>query len=132
MGFLRNPNLSEFWFGEQGFGLDGVVAEWLDGERWVQGQNRIYLVLEYCAGGDLAAYIQRYGKVTEVVARHFMRQLGVLWFPRFANLWDDNDDDDSVCCVILRGEAKKILADLWWNGRLAVVVFRGWAAGSTE
>ncbi|XP_024359687.1 serine/threonine-protein kinase ATG1c isoform X2 [Physcomitrium patens] len=42
----------------------------------VEGQNRIYLVLEYCAGGDLAAYIQRYGKVDEVVARHFMRQLG--------------------------------------------------------
>lgn len=34
-------------------------------------------MLEYCAGGDLAAYIQRYGKVTEVVARHFMRQLGM-------------------------------------------------------
>lgn len=42
----------------------------------VEGQNRIYLVLEYCAGGDLAAYIQLYGKVSEVVARHFMRQLG--------------------------------------------------------
>ncbi len=38
--------------------------------------NRIYLVLEYCAGGDLAAYIQRYGRVSEATARHFMRQLG--------------------------------------------------------
>lgn len=34
-------------------------------------------MLEYCAGGDLAAYIQLYGKVSEVVARHFMRQLGM-------------------------------------------------------
>ncbi|CAK9862133.1 unnamed protein product [Sphagnum jensenii] len=42
----------------------------------VEAPNRIYLVLEYCAGGDLAAYIQRYGKVSEGTARHFMQQLG--------------------------------------------------------
>ncbi|OIV95176.1 hypothetical protein TanjilG_21566 [Lupinus angustifolius] len=35
----------------------------------------IYLVLEYCGGGDLAAYIRRRGKVSEATARHFMRQL---------------------------------------------------------
>ncbi|CAM6127990.1 unnamed protein product [Calypogeia fissa] len=42
----------------------------------VEAPNRIFLVLEYCTGGDLAAYIQRHGRVTEAVARHFMRQLG--------------------------------------------------------
>uniref|UniRef100_A0A7I4FA61 Protein kinase domain-containing protein n=1 Tax=Physcomitrium patens TaxID=3218 RepID=A0A7I4FA61_PHYPA len=51
--------------------------------KCLQAQDRIHLVLEYCAGGDLAAYIQRHGKATEVVARLFMRQLGaglqVLW-----------------------------------------------------
>jgi hypothetical protein len=57
----------------------GRFGDRVPGER-LQGQNRIYLVLEYCAGGDLAAYIQRYGKVTEVVARHFMRQLGMWVF----------------------------------------------------
>ncbi|KAL2575423.1 hypothetical protein AAZV13_16G015000 [Glycine max] len=41
----------------------------------IQTNDRIYLVLEYCAGGDLAAYIHRHGKVSEPVARHFMRQL---------------------------------------------------------
>ncbi|XP_014521602.1 serine/threonine-protein kinase ATG1a isoform X2 [Vigna radiata var. radiata] len=41
----------------------------------IQTNDRIYLVLEYCAGGDLAVYIQRHGKVSETVARHFMRQL---------------------------------------------------------
>lgn len=38
--------------------------------------DRIYLVLEYCGGGDLAAYIHRHGRVSEPIARHFMRQLG--------------------------------------------------------
>ncbi|XWS35971.1 hypothetical protein CRYUN_Cryun20dG0042000 [Craigia yunnanensis] len=41
----------------------------------IQTEDRIYLVLEYCDGGDLAAYIHRHGKVSEEVARHFMRQL---------------------------------------------------------
>ncbi|KAH7416127.1 hypothetical protein KP509_14G076800 [Ceratopteris richardii] len=42
----------------------------------ISQSNRIYLVLEFCAGGDLAAYINRHGKVPEATARHFMRQLG--------------------------------------------------------
>lgn len=38
------------------------------------------MVLEYCDGGDLAAYIHKHGKVSEAVARHFMRQLGISIF----------------------------------------------------
>ncbi|XP_022770658.1 serine/threonine-protein kinase ATG1a-like isoform X2 [Durio zibethinus] len=41
----------------------------------IETDDRIYLVLEYCDGGDLAAYIHQHGKVSEEVARHFMRQL---------------------------------------------------------
>ncbi|XP_058743819.1 serine/threonine-protein kinase ATG1a [Vicia villosa] len=41
----------------------------------IETNDRIYLVLEYCGGGDLAAYIHRYGRVSESIARHFMRQL---------------------------------------------------------
>ncbi|XP_061340892.1 serine/threonine-protein kinase ATG1a [Gastrolobium bilobum] len=41
----------------------------------IETNDRIYLVLEYCGGGDLAAYIHRHGKVSESIARHFMRQL---------------------------------------------------------
>lgn len=44
----------------------------------IQTEDRIFLVLEYCEGGDLAAYLNRRGKVSEAVARHFMRQLGML------------------------------------------------------
>ncbi|XP_039007527.1 serine/threonine-protein kinase ATG1a-like isoform X2 [Hibiscus syriacus] len=41
----------------------------------IETEDRIFLVLEYCDGGDLAAYINRHGKVSEEIARHFMRQL---------------------------------------------------------
>lgn len=34
--------------------------------------------MEYCDGGDLGGYINRHGKVSEVVARGLMRQLGML------------------------------------------------------
>ncbi|GLU00898.1 hypothetical protein SLE2022_182340 [Rubroshorea leprosula] len=41
----------------------------------IENEDKIYLVLEYCDGGDLGDYIRRHGKVSEHVARHFMRQL---------------------------------------------------------
>ncbi|GLT34244.1 hypothetical protein SLA2020_087690 [Shorea laevis] len=41
----------------------------------IQTEEKIYLVLEYCEGGDLADYIRKHGKVSMPVARHFMRQL---------------------------------------------------------
>ncbi|KAH7578129.1 hypothetical protein JRO89_XS01G0344100 [Xanthoceras sorbifolium] len=41
----------------------------------IETKEKIYLILEYCDGGDLAAYLHRHGKVSEAVARHFMRQL---------------------------------------------------------
>ncbi|XP_023514936.1 serine/threonine-protein kinase ATG1a isoform X1 [Cucurbita pepo subsp. pepo] len=44
----------------------------------IQTDDRIFLVLEYCDGGDLGGYINRHGKVSEVVARGLMRQLGML------------------------------------------------------
>ena len=44
-----------------------------------QDHGRIYLILEYCRGGDLHAYLQRHKRVSETVAKHFIRQLGK-WF----------------------------------------------------
>ncbi|KAK4268958.1 hypothetical protein QN277_022179 [Acacia crassicarpa] len=41
----------------------------------IQTNDRIYLILEYCNGGDLATYIHRRSKVSESVARHFMKHL---------------------------------------------------------
>ncbi|XP_062091271.1 serine/threonine-protein kinase ATG1a [Humulus lupulus] len=41
----------------------------------IETDEKIYLVLEYCDGGDLSGYINRHGRVSEAVARHFMRQL---------------------------------------------------------
>ena len=40
-----------------------------------QESNRIYLVLEHCAGGDLSAYIRRWRRVGEPFARRCLRQL---------------------------------------------------------
>jgi serine/threonine protein kinase len=40
-----------------------------------QDGSRIYIVLEYCAGGDLGLYIRRYGRVSEATARYFLVQL---------------------------------------------------------
>ncbi|CAN6241484.1 unnamed protein product [Urochloa humidicola] len=42
----------------------------------IQTQSCLYLVLELCEGGDLAAFIRRNGRVEERVARNFMRQIG--------------------------------------------------------
>ncbi|XP_049387995.1 serine/threonine-protein kinase ATG1t isoform X7 [Solanum stenotomum] len=41
-----------------------------------QAENSIFLVLEFCAGGDLAAYIRDHGRVQECVVRKFMKQIG--------------------------------------------------------
>ncbi|CAN4114512.1 unnamed protein product [Withania somnifera] len=41
-----------------------------------QAENSIFLVLEFCAGGDLASYIRNHCRVQECVARKFMKQIG--------------------------------------------------------
>ncbi|PHT31741.1 hypothetical protein CQW23_28078 [Capsicum baccatum] len=40
-----------------------------------KAENSVFLVLEFCAGGDLASYIQNHGRVQECVARKFMKQI---------------------------------------------------------
>ncbi|KAL2551508.1 protein kinase family protein [Forsythia ovata] len=39
-------------------------------------EGYIILVLEFCAGGNLAFYIRRHGRVQECTAKRFMQQLG--------------------------------------------------------
>ncbi|KAH0996438.1 hypothetical protein GBA52_020302 [Prunus armeniaca] len=41
-----------------------------------QNEGCIFLVLEFCNGGNLAAYIRQHGRVQEQIARKFMQQLG--------------------------------------------------------
>ncbi|KAJ8532989.1 hypothetical protein K7X08_015878 [Anisodus acutangulus] len=42
----------------------------------IEEQGKIYIVLEYCRGGDLSMYIQqRQGKIPEATAKHFMQQI---------------------------------------------------------
>lgn len=39
--------------------------------------DNIFLILEYCSGGDLSAYIKRYRRLPEQIARKFLRQLAL-------------------------------------------------------
>ncbi|XP_078447014.1 protein kinase superfamily protein isoform X2 [Wolffia australiana] len=41
----------------------------------IEHPKTIYIVLEFCRGGDLSLYIQRHGRVPEATAKYFMRQL---------------------------------------------------------
>ena len=56
----------------------------------LQARNRLYLVMEYCGGGDMADYIRRHKQVSESVARAFMQQLGAglqeLWRHHFVHV----------------------------------------------
>ncbi|KAL5145898.1 Serine/threonine-protein kinase ATG1t [Glycine soja] len=44
--------------------------------HFFQYDGCVYLVLEFCAGGNLASYIQNHGRVHQQIARKFMQQLG--------------------------------------------------------
>ncbi|KAK9821598.1 hypothetical protein WJX81_003954 [Elliptochloris bilobata] len=52
----------------------------------VEEHGRIYLVMEYCAGGDLAAFIRQRRSVSEVEARALMQQLAA----GLKELWSRN------------------------------------------
>ncbi|KAL3531771.1 hypothetical protein ACH5RR_005292 [Cinchona calisaya] len=42
----------------------------------IEESGKIYIILEYCRGGDLSVYIQqRRGRIPEATAKHFMQQL---------------------------------------------------------
>ncbi|XP_009796102.1 serine/threonine-protein kinase ATG1c-like isoform X1 [Nicotiana tabacum] len=42
----------------------------------IEEVGKIYIILEYCRGGDLSMYIQqRQGRIPEATAKHFMQQL---------------------------------------------------------
>jgi len=46
----------------------------------------MYLVLEYCDGGDLDKFLLKHGRLPVATAKDFMRQLGmaaVIWIPIF-------------------------------------------------
>ncbi|KAK8710946.1 hypothetical protein V6N13_146254 [Hibiscus sabdariffa] len=44
--------------------------------RVLQSESCLFMVLEFCAGGNLAAYIRSHGRIQEELARRFMQQLG--------------------------------------------------------
>ncbi|KAJ4966102.1 hypothetical protein NE237_017951 [Protea cynaroides] len=42
----------------------------------IEAEGCIFLVLEFCAGGDLASFIRQNGRVQESIVKRFTRQLG--------------------------------------------------------
>ncbi|KAL5555680.1 hypothetical protein UlMin_037916 [Ulmus minor] len=44
--------------------------------NFFQDNDCVFLVLEFCVGGNLASYIHQHGRVQEQIARRFMQQLG--------------------------------------------------------
>ncbi|GAB4847718.1 hypothetical protein Ancab_026780 [Ancistrocladus abbreviatus] len=44
--------------------------------HFFQVDDCMFMVLEFCAGGNLASYIRRHGRVQEQIAREFIHQLG--------------------------------------------------------
>ncbi|XP_039042783.1 serine/threonine-protein kinase ATG1t-like isoform X2 [Hibiscus syriacus] len=42
----------------------------------LQSERCLFLILEFCDGGNLASYIRRHGRVQEQLVRRFMQQLG--------------------------------------------------------
>lgn len=40
-------------------------------------RNNIYLIMEYCGGGDLGSFIKHYGSLSEAVTRRFFHQLAL-------------------------------------------------------
>ncbi len=55
-------------------------------KEFIQDEDNFYLILEYCAGGDLAHLIKK-GRIPENVAREYMRQLtNVLYYLKSKNI----------------------------------------------
>lgn len=50
-------------------------------------KRNVYLIMEYCGGGDLASFIHQHGSLPEAVTRRFFRQLAsALFYMRAMNI----------------------------------------------
>jgi len=86
----------------------------------IKETGRLYLILEYCRGGDLSMYIRRrQGRVSEATTKHFMQQLAVgLQILRKNNLIHrdlkpqnlllSSNDDDAVLKIADFGFARSL------------------------
>ncbi|KAK9230372.1 hypothetical protein WN944_023339 [Citrus x changshan-huyou] len=52
------------------------ISIWLSLIKDRSAENCIFLVVEFCAGGNFSSYIQLHGRVPEQTARKFLQQLG--------------------------------------------------------
>ena len=69
----------------------------------------IFLVMEFCGGGDLAGYIRGHPQISEATARHFVQQLGhglkEMWLNNFVHVRSrtlSKYAPTSICCSSCR------------------------------
>lgn len=62
----------------------------------LQVRDRMYLVMEYCSGGDLSKYIRRHKRIPEASARALLRQLAA----GLRELWSRNLVHVCSCCPL--------------------------------
>lgn len=77
-----------------------------------QAYGCIFLVLEFCAGGNLATYIQHNGRVHEHIVRNFMQQLGSgLWVLHSHNIIHRDLKPQNILLSIPSSDAVLKIAD---------------------
>ena len=78
----------------------------------IKEERRIFLVLEYCAGGDVSEFIRRVGRVEEPVARRFMAQIASgLRAMRAQNLIHRDLKPQNLLLTAPRSDARLKIAD---------------------
>ena len=65
--------------------MSSTVDDLTPSEFSLQTTDMMYLVLEYCDGGDLDAFLHKHGRLPVATAKDLMRQLGMafIWIRIF-------------------------------------------------
>ncbi|KAK1559718.1 hypothetical protein Q3G72_017581 [Acer saccharum] len=84
-----------------------------------QAQNCMFLVIEFCPGGNLASYIRQHGRVPEHTARKFIQQLGAgLEILHSCHIIHRDLKPENILLSCLEGEVVLKIADFGLSSNL--------------